>query len=190
MPFKKTRGSRLRIIAIIAVAAAILLGLVKGPVVAADTNSDQEVQVKTAFIYNFAKFVEWPPSSFNDTQSPLTLCAIGNEPFNKALDDLKTKRVEGRPIAVKRITTIDQAEGCHVLFIAASEKGNLSQILKALYHKPILTVGDTKGYADTGVMINLISIDNKIGFEINPAPAEHASLKVSSKLLRLGKIVK
>lgn len=189
MPFDKARYPHLRLTAI-AVAAALLFGLLQGLNVAAETNSDQEIQVKAAFIYNFAKFVEWPPSSFKDAQSPFILCAIGKEPFNNALDDLKNKRVEGRTIAIRRITTIDEAEGCHILFISASEKGNLSQILKAIHGKGILTVGDTKGYADAGVMINLISIDNKIGFEINPAPAERASLKVSSKLLRLGKIVK
>lgn len=155
----------------------------------ADSNVQQEYQVKAAFLYNFAKFVEWPPSSFKDTQAPLIICILGNDPLKAALDDLKDKRVEGRPVAVKKISTIEQAEGCHMLFISSSEKDNLSQIAKAVQSKKILTVGDTKGFAHSGVMINLILIDNKIGFEINPSAAERASLKISSKLLKLGRIV-
>jgi len=150
----------------------------------------QEYQIKAAFLYNFAKFIEWPPSAFKDTQSPLTLCILGKDPFGAALDSLREKTVEGRTLVIKRVSKVEEAEKCHILFVSASEKESLSHILKVTRSWNVLTVGDTKGFAESGVMINLISIENKMGFEINLDAAEHASLKISSKLLKLGKIIK
>jgi YfiR/HmsC-like len=153
-------------------------------------DSLQEYQIKAAFLYNFAKFTEWPAAAFKDAQSAVTLCILGKDPFGDALDSLREKTIEGRRLVIKRVSKVEEAEKCHILFVSASEKESLSHILKVTKNWNVLTVGDTKGFAESGVMINLINIEDKVGFEINLDAAEHASLKISSKLLKLGKIIK
>jgi len=172
----------------------ILMALLVSGVIDGTTKSFadslQEYQIKAAFLYNFAKFIEWPAAAFKDAQSPLTLCILGKDPFGDALDSLRDKTIEGRKLVIRRVSKIEEADKCHILFVSASEKDTLSHILKATRSWNILTVGDTKGFAESGVMINLITTDDKVGFEINVDAAKHASLGISSKLLKLGKIIK
>ena len=91
---------------------------------------------------------------------------------------------------IKRVMDIEDLEECHILFISSSERRNLSQILRIVRNKSVLTVGDTKGFAYSGVIINIASEENRLGFEINVDAAQRAHLKLSSKILKLGKIVK
>jgi hypothetical protein len=153
-------------------------------------DSLQESQIKAAFLYNFAKFVEWPEVAFKEAQSPFTICILGKDPFGDTLDSLGEKTIEGKRLSIRRVSKIEEADRCHILFISASEKESLLHILKVTRKWNVLTVGDTKGFAQSGVIINLVSLDNKVGFEINIDAAEHVSLKISSRLLKLGKIIK
>lgn len=152
--------------------------------------ADQEYLIKAAFLYNFAKFVEWPSPVSGDRTAPLGVCIIGQDRFGDALGTLKNKTVEGRPISVRKGVKPDEADRCHIFFISTSEKENLPQILKTIRGAPVLTVGDTEGFARSGVMINLVPIGNRIGFEINLSAVEATPLKISSKLLKLGKAVR
>ena len=149
----------------------------------------REYEVKAAFLYNFGKFVEWPEDSFGDAKSPFIICALGEYPRSGALDTIDGKNINGRKVLIKRIESIEDGEKCHILFVSASEKQNLSQIFRTVKHWSVLTVGDIKGFAGAGGMINFISTDNRIGFEINVSATEKANLKISSKLLKLGNIV-
>ncbi|OPY83089.1 MAG: hypothetical protein A4E65_00725 [Syntrophorhabdus sp. PtaU1.Bin153] len=152
--------------------------------------TEQEYLVKTAFLYNFAKFIEWPPTVFGDKAEPLAICVVGQDCFGNTLRMLKNKTVEGRIIAVRKGVKTNDIDGCHVLFISGSEKENLQQILKAVRGVPVLTVGDTDGFARAGVMINLVPVGSRIGFEINLGAVEETPLKISSKLLKLGKTIR
>lgn len=78
---------------------------------------------------------------------------------------------------------------CSVLFISASDSGNLSQILEGIKGAPVLTVGDTEGYAGRGVVVNFFLEDNKVRFEINVEASRLAGLTISSQLLKLARIV-
>ena len=149
----------------------------------------QEYAIKAAFLYNFGKFVEWPQGSFRDAKSPFVICALGEDPLGGALDTIHGKNINGREVVIKRIESIEDGEKCHILFVSASERGNLSQIFRTVKQLSVLTVGDMKGFAGSGGIINFISADNRIGFEINVSAAEKANLKISSKLLKLGNIV-
>jgi hypothetical protein len=150
----------------------------------------QEYEVKAAFLYNFAKFVEWPAGSFKDAQAPLLIGILGKDPFGEAFDALKDKTIEGRRLLIKRFVKAEDLEKCHILFISAAEKNDVSRVLKITTAWNVLTVGDTKGLAESGVVINFILIKNKIRFEINVDAARRAGLKISSQLLKLAKIHK
>jgi hypothetical protein len=149
-----------------------------------------EYQVKAAFLYNFAKFVEWPPSSFSDASAPLQICVFGRDPFGKELRNIASeKTVNGRKLEVNQVVDLQLAKTCHILFIASSETGQMKRILENLRGTNALTVGDTKGFTDQGGMINFVLESNRVQFEVNRKAAEEAGLKISSKLLSVAKVV-
>ena len=156
-----------------------------------------EYQVKAAFLYNFAKFVEWPeeandplnlPEHAND---PIKLCIVGDDPFRSILDEMvKGKTIGGRAMEIKRIKAAEGLRDCKIAFISASERRHARSILESLQGARILTVGESRDFAREGGIINFILEDNKLHFEINVDAAQRAHLKISSKLLSLAKIIK
>jgi len=145
-----------------------------------------EYQVKAAFLLNFAKFVEWPAGSVKET---FTIGVLGRDPFDSALDSLSGKTVKGRRVVVRRYEEPDEAREADILFISASEKRALPRILKTIRGNSILTVGDSKDFGHSGVIINLLLLQKRVGFEINLAAAQRDGLQISSNLLKLAQEV-
>lgn len=148
-----------------------------------------EYAVKAAFLFNFAKFVEWPADAFSGAASPIVICVLGEDPFGDALGSLKGKTANGRPIVIRYAATLGELERCHLLFISSSEKANLPKILQTAKGWSILTVGDMNGFAQNGGIINMVKGESRVGIEINLEAAQRSRLKISSKLLALAKIV-
>ena len=148
-----------------------------------------EYEVKAAFLYNFARFTEWPAGSFADDQAPLTLCVLGDNPFGKASNPIQSKTVKNRPVAFREVLVADEAGGCHVLFISASEQPHVDAILQTLGKRSVLTVSDMKRFTLSGGMISFVMVDDKIRFEINNGAAKRAGLKISSQILKLASTV-
>jgi len=155
----------------------------------AEGPASAEYLIKAAFLYNFAKFVEWPSEAFKDNLSPINLYILGSDPFGEALTSIRDKTVKGRRLSIKRVNTPEEISGCHILFVSASEKGDLKHVLSVLKNLAILTVSDVEKFAQRGGVINFIVVDNKIHFEINPDAAQQSGLKISSQLLKLARIV-
>ena len=170
------------------VGALLVGGVMDAP---AQSVPPKEYQVKAAFLYNFAQFVEWPPVVFPEVQSPLVIGVLGDDPFGGYLDDLvREEKVNGRPLVVQRYHTIVEIKTCHVLFICQSEIDQLEQILAGLKGRNILTVGDGERFASRGGMIRFVTEQNRIRLRINVEAAKVANLTISSKLLRLAEIVR
>ena len=149
-----------------------------------------EYQVKAAFLFDFAKFVEWPSSSLPDPSTPLRICILGRDPFGDELRNItKEKRVSGRKLQIDQLVDLQHAKTCQIVFIASSEKAQLKEILEGLQGTNVLTVGDTKGVAEQGGMINFVLENDRVQFEVNRKAAEQAGLKISSKLLSVAKLV-
>lgn len=150
------------------------------------TQNLSEYQLKAAFLFNFAKFVEWPASAFPDSTAPIVFGVLGVDPFGSHLEQaIAGKTVNNRPFVVKRFATLQTMAPCHMLFISAAEQAHLPQILAALKGKPTLTISEVEDFLAVGGMINFLTVDNKIRFEIHQTAAERAGLKLSSKLLSL-----
>lgn len=148
-----------------------------------------EYQVKAAYLYNFAKFVEWPPEALPEGQ-PFVIGILGQDPFGSILDEaVAGKTVRDRRIVVKRYAKVDEAAEANILFISDSEGENVFRILKRLGQAPILTVSDLGRFADEGGMVQLVMDQNRVRFAINVAAVERAGLKPSSQLLKLARIV-
>jgi hypothetical protein len=148
-----------------------------------------EYQIKIAYLFNFAKFVDWPEDAFANSDSPFVLGILGDDPFGSAIDAVKGKTVNGRKLLTNYYKDVRDISACQILFISSSESENLLPILRFLRHSKILVVGDTEGFAEQGGVVNFITQNNKVSFEINIDAANRAGLKISSKLLSLAKIV-
>ncbi|HYX24364.1 MAG TPA: YfiR family protein [Thermoanaerobaculia bacterium] len=149
-----------------------------------------EYAVKAAFLYNFTKFVDWPPRVFTDERSPLKICVLGADPFGKALRSFMDEEVGGRRLQLLRVDTLNNPAACHVLFVSRSERDRLPQILAAVRGAPVLTVADTPEFLDDGGMVNFVLEGGKVRFEIDPEAAERSGIRISSKLLALARHVK
>ena len=148
-----------------------------------------EYQVKAAFLHNFAKFVEWPGKANPKTKRTIIFGVLGESPINAALESFKNRLVLCCKTVIKHFKKPEDVTFCHVLFISSSDERRLEKILKTLKGSNTLTVGDVKGFAQLGGIINFTIVENKVRFEINVKAAEEAGLKISSKLLRLARIV-
>ncbi len=168
---------------------SVWTGLSFGQVTQGESSSP-EYLVKAAFLYNFAKFVEWPAEAFVDDQTSITLCILGKDPFGDALDTIKNKIIRGRKLVIKRLRESKELEKCHILFISQSEKQDLAKVFETIKDWHVLTIGDMENFAQRGGIINLITVKNKIYFEINIDVAQHSDLKISSQLLKLATIIK
>jgi YfiR/HmsC-like len=145
-----------------------------------------EYDLKAAFLYNFTKFVEWPPTAFAAQSSQLKVCILGENPFGKILDSvIEGEEVQGRRLTLLRVDVLHNPDLCHILFVSRSERERIPAILAAVQGSPVLTVSETEGFVDRGGAINFKVLDGKVRFEINQSAAERAGLKMSSKLLRL-----
>ncbi|MDR3512605.1 MAG: YfiR family protein [Caulobacteraceae bacterium] len=150
---------------------------------AADTPS--QYQVKAAFLYNFARFVDW--SAQSQAQKAVTLCIIGDDPFGSDIGIITGKPVGQATLQVRRVT-VEGAGACQMLFITSSEERDLDRVLASVKGRPVLTVGDTPGFAERGAVINFYLEQGKVRFEINIDAERRSGLAVSSYLLRLARI--
>ncbi len=164
---------------------ALVLFLEAGKVWCGDGRRPTEYEVKAAYIYNFAKFVEWPQGVGGE----IDVCVLGDDPFGRDLSLIEGKKVINRKIAVRALASYRNASTCDILFISGSEEDDLPQIIKHIMRTPVLTIGDTGGFAEKGVMINFFMENRTVRFEINPKAAGRAGLRISSNLLRIAKIV-
>lgn len=166
----------------------LFLGLLSllSPEVQAQTGN--EYQVKAAFLYNFAKFVDWPAEAFAGSSAPLVIGVIGDDPFGGSLDQaINGKTINGRPLVVRRLKWSQDLRSCHIIFISSSERQRLPQVIHSLRGASVLTVGDMGQFNQQGGIINFILEANKVRFEINSRGADQARLRISSKLLSLAK---
>jgi uncharacterized protein DUF4154 len=173
-----------------ALALAALLSLAAASPTRAQAGSSVEYQVKAAFLFNFAKFIEWPPNAFPSDKSPITICVFKHDPFGTALDEvIRGKTINNRAILARRINELPDLKPCQLVFVNSAEDKLLSEILNSLKGTSALVVGEGDGFAERGGGIQFFLEDNKLRFAINVDAVQRARLNVSSKLLALARIV-
>jgi len=156
--------------------------------VAAQTPEDLEAKVKSAFLLNFARYVEWPTNAFPSSNSPVVIGVLGQPDTLGANLDVTVdgKTVETRPVRVKRARRIADLMDCHVIYFCPSERDRLRPALAAIADKPLLTVSDIDNFTAAGGMIWLKKTrQGTMRFDIEKEVADKAGLKISSKLLKL-----
>lgn len=148
-----------------------------------------EYAVKAAFLYNFAKYVEWPVGSFTDK---FVVGIVGKDPFGKHLETIaRQKRLHGVPIELQRFQTVEQVPPavCQLVFLKSERPQVLRRLVTRLQGHPVLVVTDAEGFAKRGAAINFLLLNNKVRFEVNLEAVRRAGLTMSAKLLRLARIV-
>jgi hypothetical protein len=148
-----------------------------------------EDQVKAAYLYNFAKFVEWPHHRFASPTSPFEFCVLNDRSFEAQLTQtIKGKMLAGRMVNVLSVTQAEEARSCHILFVSSTQKAQ-AQIIEALRDTNVLTVGETKHFVEEGGMISFVLEDNRVQFQVNRKAANQVGLRISSRLLIVAKRV-
>jgi hypothetical protein len=150
-----------------------------------------EYQVKAAYLYNFAKFVEWPKQAFASDSAPIRICILGPDVFGPALRDVtRGKTINGRYLDIEDQVAPAKARSCQVVF-ASREMAKLNEALPLVAGAPnVLTVGEHKDFLERGGIINLVLENDRVRFEVNAGAAKRAGLKISAQLLSLARQVK
>ena len=147
-----------------------------------------EYQVKAAFLLNFAKFVDWPPAAFANSESPIAICILGKDPFGRSIDDLvQGEVVSGRKLIVRRISQAPAAQTCQIVFTEQTGK-DTAELLSSL-GPGVLTVGEGDDFVRQGGIIGFLIDSRHVRFDIDQKAAELADLKLSSKLLAVARAV-
>jgi len=151
------------------------------------TSAPTEYQVKAAFVYNFIKFVEWPDGGRGGKlpEDAVSLCVLGGLPDKASFEALDGQEIAGKRLSVEFLAASEEARDCAVLFLPSGASKRLPDVLEVLKGRPVLTIGDTDGYARRGVMINMYLENKRVRFEINAESAGAAGLRISAKLFSL-----
>lgn len=162
-----------------------IAGTVAGEARAQEVPGALEEEVKAAYLLNFTRYVDWPPGSFPDAESPVNLCVFGDARFGEiARRTVDGRRSRGRPVRVLLPDAPDLASGCHVAFVGGS-RAEIARRLAALAPTAALTVGDGRDFLDRGGIITFVIVNETVRFEIHPDAARRAGLELSSRLLAL-----
>jgi len=142
---------------------------------------DQKSLIKAAFIYNFARFTDWPADSFTGARSSVRVCHWRDDPLGRALATIDDKQVGPRAIEV---IALDRSAAlpanCHIAVLDGPQVDGSAPVMRGL-----LTVADVRDLSQTGVAVGLVQIGRQVRFQVNTAMIARADLRMSSKLLRL-----
>ena len=165
-----------------------LLAMLGGELAYAQAISED--QVKAAYLYNFAKFVEWPEGSFPDASAPVRLCVLNDPSIGAQLSQIvKDKQISGRSIAVVPIQTAEQGRSCQILFINSAQNWQAEHVIKILQGASVLTVGEATGFVEQGGIVNFVMENDQVHFQVNHKAATQCRLRMSARLLSVAKLV-
>ena len=162
---------------------SLLVAFLGGQTLVAASKS-RENQIMASYLYNFLKFVTWPDSAFSNAGDDLVLVILGEDVFGPVLSKIAGKTIEGRKLAVRKITDVKDLEPCHLLFISPSESAKIDEIMAAARQKSILTVSSIDDFMESGGVIGFHKKNNRLKYRINLASAKVSQLKISSRVLK------
>jgi hypothetical protein len=185
-----TRVPSVRHLPAVGLALSLILSIGIGPNLAAANPVHGEYEVKAAFLLNFARLVEWPAASFASPHAPLVLAVFADDEVDDSIErGVRGKTVGSHPVQVVRIARGEDVAGSHIVFVSSGDRDRNRRVIKAALGKSVLTVGDANDFVQDGGIINFFIKDQKIRFAINRQAAENAGLRISSRLLRLARVV-
>ena len=171
--------------------ALALLCLLSGLSLRGQSAKPTEYQLKAADLVAFGRYVEWNARAKPSPEENFDICVLGQDPFGAMLDtQVKGENIGGAPVVAKRITRPQDAVACRVLYIGASEAGQLDSIFAALGNSSVLTVADIPDFIKRGGMIQFVLDESRIRFEINLAVSRRSGMNLSSEMLKVARVVR
>lgn len=163
-----------------------------GPCLAENSRPSLEYQVKASLIFNFLQFIEWPPEVWEQSPTTMHICLIGGDRFGIALTTLEQEIVRGKHIEISHFEASEDSrlKDCQVVFISDGSPTDIDRILSLVRNQSILTVGESSDFLEKGGIISFLIDSDRVVFDINRRAALQARLNVSSKLLRVARMVK
>ena len=149
----------------------------------AQQHKPSQYEVEAVYLYDFGKFVRWPAEQ---NAAPLEICIAGEDPYGDALQKvIAGETINGRQLAVRRVTRPEDEQECSILFINSSQKAHLAATLAAVAGKPVLTVSEIPDFLDRGGMVQFQVVSNRVRFSVNLAATSLSHLSLSSELLKV-----
>lgn len=171
------------------IASAVAVALVISPAGGAARLEPTEYGLKSVFLYQFCRFMEWPRAAFSSPNDPLIIGVFGDDPFGSLLNEaVAGETYHGRPIRIEHYHSASEIRHCHLLFVSRSAMDQMGDIVSATAGKNVVTVGETEGFLERGGMIALTADRNKVRLRVNTSTLRAANVDVSSKLLRVAEI--
>ena len=170
--------------------ASLAIGL-PGSLSAQDGFVDREAKIKAAYLFQFNRYVKWPEDAFADTNTPIVIGAVGNDSVNDYLRVIAQKRTsDGRRLVFKLVASADEAKSCHILFISdTTNQAKIEAIVNRLLDAPVLLVGESPSFVDTGGVLAFVIVDNKVRLRLSMKSATDHQLRISSQLAKLAEVV-
>jgi hypothetical protein len=155
----------------------------------ADAQDVTEVTLKGAFLFNFARFTEWPADALHP-DTAVSACVLGDRAVADAFaKTVKGKQLAGRTIAVTNLPPTGSIPTCHVLYLSGVAETRIAEIVSTLRDTPVLTVSDSETFTKRGGIVQIFVDSGKMKFRINSRSAKRARLQLSSRLLALAEVV-
>lgn len=151
--------------------------------------SVEKQSVLAVLTLNIARFTRWPESAFNNAEAPMNLCVFGGNIVQQSFENLNKKSISNRTIHTINLSRLRNLTQCHLLYLSELDQSRLAPLLKELQGKPILTIGENIKFLQAGGMVGLNLSEGKMQLNINLPPVSQSNLSISSRLLKLAKIV-
>jgi hypothetical protein len=145
-----------------------------------------EYAMKATYLYNFMVYTQWPRSGATPAPS-MTMCILGPDPFGAATANLQRKTINGTPITVSVINSLEGVRKCQLLYVTERESGNMDAVLRQISDAPVLTVAESPVASNAAIQLALEG--QRLVFDVNQAQLRRASLTLSSKVLQLAREV-
>lgn len=166
------------------------LCLAQAPALSQEEPPSAEVRIKAAFLYKFSAFIEWPPETFAQPDSPFVIGVVGAEALADELGRVVAQRtVNGRSVVVRKLTRGAPLTGLQMLFVGGREASRLAEVLRAARGRPTLTVTESEDEQAPGSVINFVLVDDKVRFDVALDAAQAGNLRISSRLLAVARKV-
>jgi hypothetical protein len=146
-----------------------------------------EPALKAVYIYNFAKFTEWPVDNVS-AREPLVMCVLGDPAVGHELARaVKGRQVAGRRMSVLQLTVEGPQQACHILYVSGVTATQAGQLVAKVGQAPVLTLSDIEGFTALGGIGQFFFENGRLRFKVHIESMKRARLQISSRLLALAK---
>ncbi|MGA1864161.1 MAG: YfiR family protein [bacterium] len=151
-----------------------------------------EYKVKAGFIYNFAKFIEWPKEDAGQDPNFFLICIVPDTPETDVFLSLRNKSIGNKKIKIEKYNDVRDKgiEKCQILFLDSKDEVFIRESLLIVKYRSILTIGHIKGFTQAGGIINFFTEEDRLRFAVNLDAADRARIRLGSQILMSAEIIK